>query len=183
MQSTFSKWIRERNLPGLSIKRDLFRRRRRSRAARSVFGLVSGLVLVIATPGFATIDDAIASAVQTTEQYQDQGYTIHEEDEWGGDLGIDESKVIQHDFVQGSDYWFCLGTDVESARVAIHVYNARGNLVETTAWKAGSHAGAQLLDPPTASYYIVVKIIASPAIRTHWAMVYATKPNGGQKAM
>jgi hypothetical protein len=183
MQSTFSKWIRGRNLPGLSIRHDLFRKRQRSRAAESVLGFVSGLVLLIATPGFATIDDAIASAVQTTEQYQDQGYTIHEEDEWGGDLGVDESKAFQHHFVQGNDYWFCLGTDAKSARVAIHVYNSQGNLVETTAWQAGSHAGAELLNPPSASYSIVVKIIASPAIRTHWAMVYVSKPIGGRKAM
>jgi hypothetical protein len=183
MPGTFSSWIRERSLPELPRNRDLFRRTCRSRTARNVLGLVSGLALVIATPALATIDDAIASAVQTTEQYENQGYTAHEEDEWGGDLGVDESKVIQHDFVHGNDYWFCLGTDVESARVTIHVYNDRGTLVETTAWQAGSHAGAQLLNPPTASYYIVVKIIASPAIRTHWAMVYGSRASGGQKAM
>jgi hypothetical protein len=182
MQSTFSNWIRKRSLAG-GERRDLFRRTQKSRVARSVLDLVSVLVLATATPAFATIDDAIASAVQTTQQYQDQGYSIHEEDEWGGDLGVKESKVIQHDFTRGNNYWFCLGTDVESAQVAIHVYNDRGNLVETTAWQAGSHAGAELLNPQTASYYIVVKIIASPAIRTHWAMVYASKSNGGQKAM
>jgi hypothetical protein len=133
------------------------------------------LILLTVAPASGSIDDAIASALRTVDEYAKQGYTVHEEDEWGGDLGVNQSRAIAHSLVQGNDYWFCLGTDVNNARVNIHVYNEQGKLVETRAWQDGSHAAAEAVNPRTANYYIVVEVTASPAERTHWAMVYCSK--------
>jgi hypothetical protein len=157
---------------------------RQARASRRVVALLCLLILLTAAPVSGSIDDAIASALQTVGEYARQGYTLHEEDEWGGDLGVNESKAISHLLVQGNDYWFCLGTDVNNARVNIHVYNERGQLVETKAWQDGSHAATEALNPRTANYYIVVEVAASPAERTHWAMVYGSKAvSDGKKPM
>ncbi|MBV8099820.1 MAG: hypothetical protein JOZ31_11730 [Verrucomicrobia bacterium] len=139
------------------------------------------MMLLTAAPAPASIDDAIAAALQTVGAYAKQGYAVHEEDEWGGDLGVNESKAISHPLVQGNDYWFCLGTDVNDARVNIHVYNEHGQLVDTKAWQNGSQAAAEAVNPQTADYYIVVEVTASPAERTHWAMVYGSKPVGDGK--
>lgn len=127
---------------------------------------------------YATLDDAIRSALQTTGPYARQGYTVHEEDEWGGDLGVNERKAIRLTLVKGTDYWFCLSADLDSARVAIHVFDLRGRLAEVHAWQKGSHAGAEALSLIGAPYYIVIEVTDSPAERTHWAMVYASKPIG-----
>jgi len=184
MRSTFSSWAASHKLPGTPVRnRCQFPRWRRLFLVEGTLSFVSVLALLTATPALASLDDAIVSALQTIEQYAQGGYTVHEEDEWGGDLGVKESKVIPHTLLQGNEYWFCLGTDVQNSRVAIHVYNDQGKLVEATAWQDGSHAGAKMLNPPTASYYIVIKINASPAVRTHWAMVYGSKPVGGRKAL
>jgi hypothetical protein len=157
---------------------------RQGRATRRVVALLCLLILLTAAPASGRIDDAIASALRTVGEYAKQGYTVHEEDEWGGDLGVNESKAISHPLVQGNDYWFCLGTDVNNARVNIHVYNEQGQLVETKAWQDGSHAAAEALNPRTANYYIVVEITASTAERTHWAMVYGSKAvSDGKKPM
>ena len=91
-------------------------------------------------------------------------------------MGIKESKAIPHTLVQGNDYWFCMGTDVKNARISIHVYNNQGRLVEVNAWQDGSHAAAETSNPATATYYIVVEVSASPTVRTHWAMIYGSKP-------
>jgi hypothetical protein len=141
-------------------------------------------MLLIAAPSPGSIDDAIDAALKTINVYAKQGYTVHEEDEWGGDLGVKQSQTISHPLVQGNDYWFCLGTDENHARVTIHVYNEQGHLVETKAWQDGCSAGAEALNPPTANYYIVVEVTASPAERTHWAMVYGSKAVGeGRKPL
>jgi hypothetical protein len=154
------------------------------RASRRVVALLCLLTLLTAAPASGSIDDAIASALRTVGEYAKQGYTVHEEDEWGGDLSVNESKAISHPLVEGNDYWFCLGTDVNDARVNIHVYNEQGQLVETKAWQDGSHAAAEALSPRTANYYIVVEITASTAERTHWAMVYGSKAvSDGKKPM
>jgi hypothetical protein len=133
------------------------------------------------TAAYATIDDAIRSALQITAPYGKQGYSVHEEDEWGGDLGVNERKAIRLTLLKGTDYWFCLAADLDNARVAIHVYDERGRAAEVDVWRNGSHAAARTLSLVNASYYIVVEVTASPAERTHWAMVYASKPpNLGQ---
>jgi hypothetical protein len=187
MQGTFSRWIgslwpagiggdldcqvagsRGRgNAPNVSF--------RQCRESRRLIALICFFVLLIAAPANGTIDDAITSALRNVGAYAKEGYTIHEEDKWGGDLGVSESKAISHPLVHGNDYWFCLGTDVSGARVSIHVYNQEGRLVESKAWQDGANAGAEAVNPPTASYYIVVEVTSSPAERTHWAMVYGSK--------
>jgi hypothetical protein len=144
-------------------------------ASRRLGSLLCFLILLTAAPANGTIDDAIASALRNIGAYAKQGYTVHEEDEWGGDLGVNESKAISLPLVHGNDYWFCLGTDVGGALVSIHVYNRQGQLVELRAWQDGSNAGAEAANLPTANYYIVVEVMASPAQRTHWAMVYGSK--------
>jgi hypothetical protein len=157
---------------------------RRGRASRRLVALLCLLMLLSAAPTSGSIDDAIASALRTIGGYAKQGYTIHEEDEWGGDLGVKQSKAISHPLVQGNDYWFCLGTDVNAARISVHLYNEQGQRIETKAWQDGSNAGAEALNPPTANYYIVVEVTASPAERTHWAMVYGSKAVGeGRKPL
>jgi hypothetical protein len=148
---------------------------------RRLFVLLSFWALL--TPAHATIDDAIRSALQTTDPYAKQGYTVHEEDEWGGDLGVNERKAVRHTLLRGTDYWFCVGADLDNARVAIHVYDERGRLAEVDDWQNGSSAAARTLCRVTATYYIVVKVTDSSAERTHWAMVYASKPIGAAKPL
>jgi len=155
---------------------------RQGRASRGLVALLCLLILLTVAPASGSIDDAIASALRTFDEYAKQGYTVHEEDEWGGDLGVNQSKAISHPLVEGNDYWFCLGTDVNDARVNIHVYNEQGQLVETKAWHDGSHAAAEAVNPRTANYYIVVQVTGSPVERTHWAMVYGSKAVGGQRS-
>jgi hypothetical protein len=193
MQSPFSSWIgrfwragrvgglccQAAGPPGQPNVQDISTGQ--GRACRRFVALLCLSILLTVAPAFGSIDDAIGSALRTVGEYAKQGYTVHEEDEWGGDLGVYESKAISHSLVQGNDYWFCLGTDVNNARVNIHIYNEKGQLVETKAWQDGSHAAAEALNPRTANYYIVVEVTASPFERTHWAMVYGSKPVGEGK--
>ena len=122
----------------------------------------------------ASVDDAITFALQAIDPYVKQGYVVRE-DEWGGDLGVREQKAIPHTLFKGNDYWFCLGTDVDNARLAIHVYDSKGKIVENDSWQKGRFAGARVLAPATGTYYVIVEVTNSPKERTSWAMVYGYK--------
>jgi hypothetical protein len=126
------------------------------------------------TSADATIDDAITSALQAIDPYSKQGYIVRE-DQWGGDLGVREQKAIPHTLFKGNDYWFCMGTDVDNARVAIHVYDSKGKIIENDSWQKGRFASARVLAPATGTYYIIVEVTNSPKERTTWAMVYGYK--------
>jgi len=119
----------------------------------------------------ATLDDAIARALEAMQPYVKQRYTVRD-DQWGGDLGLKEEKAIPHTLFKGNDYWFCVGTDVDNARVSIHVYDAKGKLVENDSWQKGRFAAARVTAPATGTYYVIVEVTSSPRDRTTWAMVY-----------
>ena len=122
----------------------------------------------------ATLDDAIKSAIQAMDPYVKQGYIVRD-DQWGGDLGLREQKAIPHTLFKGNDYWFCMGSDVENAKVAIHLYDSKGKLAENDSWQRGRFAAVRVLPPSTGTYYIVVEVTGSPKERTTWAMVYGYK--------
>ena len=137
------------------------------------FLLLLGFCAIL-TPVEASLDDAIASALQAMDPYVKQGFIIRV-DQWGGDLGLREQKAIPHTLFKGNDYWFCLGSDVENARLAIHLYDSKGKLTENDSWQKGRFAGVRILPPATGTYYIIVEVVSSPKERTNWAMVYGYK--------
>jgi hypothetical protein len=123
---------------------------------------------------FATVDDSISRALEAIDPYVKQGYVVRD-DQWGGDLGVKEQKAFPHTLFKGNDYWFCMGTDVDNARISIHVYDSTGKLVENSSWQKGRFAAARVIAPATGTYYIVAEVTSSPQERTSWAMVYAYK--------
>ena len=131
-------------------------------------------VLASSIGAWATVDDAISRALEAIEPYAKQGYIVRD-DQWGGDLGVKQQQAIRHTLFKGNDYWFCMGTDVDSARVTLHVYDSRGKLVENDAWQKGRFAAARVQPPASGTYWIIAEVTSSPMDRTHWAMVYAYK--------
>jgi hypothetical protein len=112
--------------------------------------------------------------MEAIDPYVKQGYAVRD-DQWGGDLGVKEQKAIPHTLFKGNDYWFCMGTDVDNARVSIHVYDGRGKLAETDSWQKGRFAAARVQPPATGTYYIIATVTSSPKERTAWAMIYGFK--------
>ena len=131
-------------------------------------------LLALGGRSFATVDDAIARAMEAISPYAKEGYLVRD-DQWGGDLGVKQEQAITHTLFKGNDYWFCTGTDIDSAKISIHVYDNHGRLVENDSWQHGRFAGAHVVAPATGTYYIIVEILSSPVERTHWAMVYGYK--------
>ena len=126
------------------------------------------------SPAHASLDDAIASAINAMAPFVKQGFTVRD-DEWGGDLGVKEQKAIPHTMFKGNEYLFCMATDVEGAHVSIHLYDNTGKLVESDSWQKGRFAVVRAVPPATGTYYIIVEVVSSPKERTNWAMVYGYK--------
>ena len=90
-----------------------------------------------------------------------------------GDLAASEKKAVRQQLFKGNEYWFWLGTEVEAAKVSVHVYDSDGKLVEQSdGWQKGHFAAAHVIPKTTGSYFIIVEIESSPEERTHWALVY-----------
>jgi hypothetical protein len=59
------------------------------------------------------------------------------------DLAVKDRKAIPQTLFRGNDYWFCMGTDVDRARVTVHVYDSNGKLADSDAWQKGWFAAAR----------------------------------------
>jgi hypothetical protein len=135
----------------------------------------SSLLLVLTglqPSALATVDDAQSFALQAAEPYVKQGFQVRE-DYWGGDLASGEKKAVRQQLFKGNEYWFWMGTEVDKAKVAVHVYDSDGKLAEEAdSWEKGHFAAAHVIPKATGSYFIIVSVEQSPEERTHWALVY-----------
>jgi len=131
------------------------------------------LALVALQPAiFATVDDAQSFALQAAEPYVKQGFNVREY-YCGGDLGSGEKKAVRQPLFKENEYWFWLGTEVDRAKVSVHVYDSDGKLAEESdGWQKGHFAAAHVIPKATGSYFIIVSVEESPEERTHWALVY-----------
>lgn len=93
-------------------------------------------VIVMQRAACASVDDAQSFALQAAEPYVKQGFQVRE-DYWGGDLASGE-KAVRQQLFKGNEYWFWLGTEVDRAKVSVHIYDSDGKLAEEPdSWEKG----------------------------------------------
>ena len=119
----------------------------------------------------ATVDDAFSYALQAAAPYIKEGFTLRE-DYWGGDLPVKTQKAIVQQLFKGTEYWFWMGTDSDSAKISINIYDSEGNLAESEHWQKAHFAASRIVPKTTGSYYLIVQIEKSNQERTHWALAY-----------
>ena len=130
------------------------------------------VVVIMQRTSFASVDDAQSFALQAAEPNVKQGFQVRE-DYWGGDLASGEKKAVRQQLFKGNEYWFWLGTEVDRAKVSVHIYDSDGKLAEESdSWEKGHFAAAHVIPKTTGSYFIIVSVEESPEERTHWALVY-----------
>ena len=128
-------------------------------------------LVLMQTRAGATIDDALSFALEAADPYVKEGFTVRE-DYWGGDLPVKQQKAIVHQLFKGNEYWFWMGTDVDNAKISVHIYDADGNLAEVEHFQKAHMAAARVMPKSSGSYYLIVEIEKSSAERTHWALAY-----------
>src|SRR5207249_10690141 len=80
-------------------------------------------VVVMQRASFASVDDAQSFALQAAEPYVKEGFQVRE-DYCGGDPSSVEKKAVRQQLFKGNEYWFWLGTEVDRAKVSVHVYDS-----------------------------------------------------------
>ena len=99
--------------------------------------ILAGVSALAGIAAVASVDDAQSFALQAAEPYVRDGFQVRE-DYWGGDLASGEKKAVRQQLFKGNEYWFWMGTEVNRARVSVHIYDKDGKLVEQPdSWQKG----------------------------------------------
>lgn len=133
------------------------------------------LVAALAVPlAFAYVDDAHSRAMEAAAPAVKEGYLVRQE-YWAGSLTVRQPSVVKHQLFKGNSYWFWLGSDEDSAQVAVHVYDPSGKIVDAESWQRGNTAAVRVTPKKTGTYLIVFSIEQSKAKKHRWALAYGYK--------
>lgn len=135
------------------------------------FIVAMALLAVFGPACRATVDDAFSAALAGAASYIKQGFTLRE-DYWGGDLPVKTQKAIVQQLFKGTEYWFWMGTDSDTAKISVHVYDSDGNLAELEHVQQKGFFAVRVKPKSTGTYYLIVEVEKSTEERTHWALAY-----------
>ncbi len=135
---------------------------------RAVIGL---LLLSLALPLQATVDEAHDYAMEAATPFVEQGYTVRE-DYWNGEVESGQKLAIRHQLFKGNEYAFWLGTANEGTELELAVYDAKGQPVHMER-KEDKHTVSVRVNPPRTGTYTVVFSVKSKKERgVTWALAY-----------
>jgi len=137
-------------------------------AAVALAGVLGGVA-------YATMHDgrqyAIEAAIEKLE-LKDNPFVLRES-WWDGVLEPGQQRIIQQQLFRGNEYWFWAGLSQEGAKVALHIYDREGKLVEAESFRADNVAGSRVEPPYSGIYYIRMVVLSSDETPVDWAVIYA----------
>jgi hypothetical protein len=129
------------------------------------------LLVSLALPLHATIDEAHDRTMEAAKPFVDQGFTVRE-DYWNGEVESGQRLAIRHQLFKGNEYAFWLGTAVDGAELDLAVYDAKGQPVHMER-KADKYTVSIRVNPPRTGTYTVVFSVKSKKERgVTWALAY-----------
>lgn len=132
------------------------------------------LALAVA-PASAMVDDAHSTALEAAHEAVKQGFKIRQE-YWKGSITGSGQKAVKHQVFKGSDVWFWLGTDTESAaKFEIEAYDAKGVKITVEKKSGKGWTSVHLKPEKTGTVVITFKITGKENQQIPWALVYGWK--------
>lgn len=129
------------------------------------------LLLSLALPLRATVDEAHDYTMEAATPFVEQGYTVRE-DYWNGEVASGQRLAVRHQLFKGNEYAFWLGTASDDCELELAVYDAKGQPVHMER-KEDKHAVSVRVNPPRTGTYTVVFSVKSKKERgVTWALAY-----------
>jgi hypothetical protein len=129
------------------------------------------LLLSLALPLRATVDEAHDFTMEAATPFVEQGYTVRE-DYWNGEVESGQRLAVRHQLFKGNEYAFWLGTASDGCDLELAVYDAKGQPVHMER-KADKHTVSVRVNPPHTGTYTVVFSVKSKKERgVTWALAY-----------
>ncbi len=93
---------------------------------------------------------------------------------WKGIIEPGQAKLIQIQLFKRNDYRFWFAVPGRDAEISIHLYDGKGNLVETerTNFPAKNVVGTMISAESTGLYFVRIYLSKTVKIPQEWALIY-----------
>ena len=133
--------------------------------------LLALLVLAVAGPVLATVDEAHDYAMESADSFVKQGFTVRE-DYWNGEVESGQKLAIKHQLFKGNEYAFWLGTANPDCELELAVFDEKNHPVHMEL-KNSKHACSVRVNPPkTGTYTVVFSVKSKKEKGVTWALAY-----------
>lgn len=129
------------------------------------------LLLSLALPVHATVDEAHDHAMEAATPFVEQGYTVRE-DYWNGEVESGQRLAIRHQLFKGNEYAFWLGTANSGCELELAVYDDKGQPVHMERKEDKYTVSIRVNPPRTGTYTVVFSVKSKKERGVTWALAY-----------
>jgi hypothetical protein len=102
--------------------------------------------------------NARRTALDLAGAFANEGFKLRD-GHWAGTVNSEEPALIAVNLYAGNQYWFTAGTDDDSRKVEVDVYDEAGRKVVTENYAAGEKAAAGFSPTDSGQYFISVRLL------------------------
>lgn len=140
---------------------------------RIIQAALAAVVLALASPASANVDDAHSFAMEAADPYVSQGFIVRE-DYYNGEVKSGQKLMIKQQLFKGNEYAFWLGTANEDCALEVKVYDDKGKSIEIApTMGVGEFFTSVRVNPPkTGTYSVVFSVTSKTEKGVFWALAY-----------
>src|SRR6187399_397282 len=129
------------------------------------------LLLSLALPLSATVDEAHDYTMEAATPFVEQGYTVRE-DYWNGEVESGQRLAVRHQLFKGNEYAFWLGTANDGCELDLAVYDEKGQPVHMERKVDKKSVSVRVNPPRTGTYTVVFSLKSKKERGVTWALAY-----------
>jgi hypothetical protein len=101
---------------------------------------------------------ARASALELAGAFANDGFRTRDGHHLGK-LETGKDCVVSLNLYAGNDYWFCLASSSDKAKVSVSVFDEEGKPLETEVFEDGARAAAALSATVSGPYFVRLRLV------------------------
>jgi hypothetical protein len=115
---------------------------------------------------------ARSKALELAGAFSNDGYKIRD-GYWPGEIEPNRPQFLEVNLFSGNEYWFSAAANAPGRKVAVSVFNEKGNPVDFQTYEDGQVAAAGFLPDVSGRYYVKLTLLEGE--KAQFCLLYSYK--------
>jgi hypothetical protein len=115
---------------------------------------------------------ARSKALELAGAFSNDGYKIRD-GYWPGEIEPNRPQFLEVNLFSGNEYWFSAAVNTPGRKVAVSVFNEKGNPVDFQTYEDGQVAAAGFLPDVSGRYYVKLTLLEGE--KAQFCLLYSYK--------